>query len=117
MKALLHVEGHGRLVSARVCRARSRAEKTALNRARAVFHRVIDLVPLLIQMGSWGLRHTPASKQLSVRGKILEDGRPEAVVRVHAETAAPPSGGAGAQGAVFSRLQSAHEAVIAEPLV
>ena len=25
-------------------------------------------------MGGWGLRHTPASKELSVRAKILEDG-------------------------------------------
>jgi DNA-binding HxlR family transcriptional regulator len=33
----------------------------------------IALVPLLAHMGGWGLRHTPASKELSVRAKILED--------------------------------------------
>jgi DNA-binding HxlR family transcriptional regulator len=37
----------------------------------------IALVPLLAHMGGWGLRHTPASKELSVRAKILEDGGPK----------------------------------------
>jgi DNA-binding HxlR family transcriptional regulator len=31
----------------------------------------IALVPLLAHMGGWGLRRTPASKELSVRAKIL----------------------------------------------
>jgi DNA-binding HxlR family transcriptional regulator len=34
----------------------------------------IELVPLLAQMGAWGRRHTPASKELSVRAQILEEG-------------------------------------------
>ena len=33
----------------------------------------IALVPLLAHMGGWGLRHTPASKELSVRAKILSN--------------------------------------------
>ena len=57
----------------------------------------IALVPLLAHMGGWGLRHTPASKELSVRAKILEDGGPKLWSAVHAGTAAPPPGGAGAQ--------------------
>ena len=36
----------------------------------------IALVPLLAQMGAWGRRHTPASKELSVRAQILEEGGP-----------------------------------------
>ena len=36
----------------------------------------IELVPLLSQMGAWGRRHTPASKELSVRAQILEEGGP-----------------------------------------
>jgi len=36
----------------------------------------IALVPLLAHMGGWGMRQTPASKELSVRAKILEDGGP-----------------------------------------
>ena len=37
----------------------------------------IALVPLLAHMGRWGLRHTPASNELSVRAKVLEDGGPK----------------------------------------
>src|SRR5271170_1628783 len=34
----------------------------------------VQLVPLLAQMGAWGRRHTPASKELSVRAQIFEEG-------------------------------------------
>ena len=34
----------------------------------------IQLVPLLAQMGAWGRRHTPASKELSIRAQLLEEG-------------------------------------------
>ena len=68
-------------------------------------------------MGGWGLRHTPASKELSVRAKILEDGGPklwsefmEELRHLHPEAPAP-------RGSVFSRLQSGYEAAIAKPLV
>ena len=37
----------------------------------------IALVPLRAHMGGWGLRHTPASKELSVRAKTLEAGGPK----------------------------------------
>jgi DNA-binding HxlR family transcriptional regulator len=77
----------------------------------------IALVPLLAHMGGWGLRHTPASKELSVRAKILEDGGPklwsqfmEELRHLHLAAPAP-------RGSVFSRLQSAYEAAIAKPLV
>jgi hypothetical protein len=32
---------------------------------------------LAAHMGGWGPRHTPASKELSIRAKILEDGGPK----------------------------------------
>lgn len=74
----------------------------------------IDLVPLLAHMGGWGMRHTPASKELSVRAKILEDGGPKlwsdfmAELRhLHLETPAP-------KASVFAKLQSAYEAAIAK---
>ena len=77
----------------------------------------IALVPLLAHMGGWGLRHTLASKELSVRAKILEDGGPklwsafmEELRHLHLKAPAP-------RGSVFSRLQSAYEAAIAKPLV
>ena len=77
----------------------------------------IALVPLLAHMGGWGLRHTPASKELSVRAKILEDGGPklwsefmEELRHLHMDAPAP-------RGSVCSRLQSAYDAAIAKPLV
>ena len=76
----------------------------------------IALVPLLAHMGAWGLRHTSASKELSVRAKILEDGGPklwaefmEELRHLHLEALAP-------RRSVFSRLQSAYDAAIAKPL-
>jgi DNA-binding HxlR family transcriptional regulator len=38
--------------------------------------KAIQLVPLLVSLGSWGLRHTPASEALSIRAEILEEGGP-----------------------------------------
>ena len=34
----------------------------------------IQLVPLLAYMGAWGCRWTPASRQLSIRAQLLEEG-------------------------------------------
>lgn len=36
----------------------------------------IQLVPLIAMMGAWGARHLPASRELSVRAKLLEEGGP-----------------------------------------
>jgi DNA-binding HxlR family transcriptional regulator len=34
----------------------------------------IQLVPVLVQLGAWGRRHLPASRELSVRAQLLEEG-------------------------------------------
>jgi DNA-binding HxlR family transcriptional regulator len=36
----------------------------------------IQLVPMLAIMGAWGVRHTPVSRELSVRAKLLDEGGP-----------------------------------------
>src|SRR5690606_15923025 len=36
----------------------------------------IRLVPLLAQMGAWGRRFTPATRELSIRAQLLEEGGP-----------------------------------------
>jgi DNA-binding HxlR family transcriptional regulator len=36
----------------------------------------IQLVPLLVAMGAWGRGHLPASKELSIRAELLEEGGP-----------------------------------------
>jgi len=73
----------------------------------------IDLVPLLAQMGAWGRRYTPASRELSVRAQILEEGGPALWSEFMAELrhlhlgAPPPS------ESVFAQLQAAYEAEVA----
>tara|TARA_R110002020_G_scaffold475558_1_gene710895 strand:- start:9429 stop:9935 length:507 start_codon:yes stop_codon:yes gene_type:complete len=37
----------------------------------------IQLVPLIAQMGAWGRRHTPATRELSIRAQLLEEGGPK----------------------------------------
>ncbi|HMQ93205.1 MAG TPA: helix-turn-helix domain-containing protein [Amaricoccus sp.] len=36
----------------------------------------IQLVPLLAEMGAWGRRFTPATRELSIRARLLEEGGP-----------------------------------------
>ncbi len=37
----------------------------------------IQLVPVFAQLGSWGLRHRPTTRELRVRAELLEAGGPE----------------------------------------
>lgn len=37
----------------------------------------IDLVPVFAALGAWGVRHFPASPELSVRARLLSDGGAE----------------------------------------
>ncbi len=37
----------------------------------------IQLVPLLAHMGAWGRRFTPATRELSIRAQLLEEGGPK----------------------------------------
>jgi DNA-binding HxlR family transcriptional regulator len=75
--------------------------------------KAIDLVPLMAVMGSWGLRHTPASTELSVRAKILEDGGPqlwsefmEELRHLHLGTPRP-------ERSALAKMRSAYEAATA----
>ena len=38
--------------------------------------KAIQLVPLLAMMGAWGVRHTPVSRPLAIRARLLEEGGP-----------------------------------------
>lgn len=72
----------------------------------------IQLVPLLAQMGAWGRRHTPASRALSVRARLLEEGGPAMwndfmnELR-HLHLGAPPP-----RRSVLAQLQAAFEAAM-----
>jgi hypothetical protein len=70
-------------------------------------------VPLLAQMGAWGRRNTPASEELSIRARLLEEGGPaiwEAFMtelrHLHLDAPAPDR-------SVSAELQAAYQKVVA----
>ena len=73
----------------------------------------IQLVPLLAHMGAWGRRHTPVSRELSVRAELLEKGGPplwsafmDELRHLHLGARRPPR-------SVFADFQSAYEKALA----
>ena len=73
----------------------------------------IQLVPLLAQMGAWGRRHTPVSKELSIRAQLLEEGGPPLWDAFMAELRAIHLGAPAPKRSVLAELQAAFEAVVA----
>jgi DNA-binding HxlR family transcriptional regulator len=74
----------------------------------------IQLVPLLAHMGAWGRRHTPASRELSIRAQLLEEGGPRMWNAFMAELRALHLGAPTPRRSVFTELQTAYLAVVAE---
>lgn len=97
-----------RLENARLI-SRRRADPTHKQKAiYSLTEPAIQLVPLLAQMGAWGRRHTPASKELSVRAQILEEGGPKLWSKFmdelrHLHLSAPRP-----KVSVFAQLQASH---------
>ena len=73
----------------------------------------IQLVPVLVSMGSWGRRHTPSSKALSIRAQLLEEGGPALWEAMKSELRALHLGAAPSGRPVVKRLQAAYEKAIA----
>jgi DNA-binding HxlR family transcriptional regulator len=73
----------------------------------------IQLVPLLAQMGAWGRRHTQASRELSVRAELLEDGGPPLWEAFMAELRHLHLGAPRPKRSVSADLQAAYQAAIA----
>ena len=73
----------------------------------------IELVPLLAQMGAWGRRHTPATRELSVRAQLLEEGGPKLWSEFMAELRHLHLGAPQPAESVFARLQAAYLAEVA----
>jgi DNA-binding HxlR family transcriptional regulator len=74
----------------------------------------IDLVPLLVEMGAWGRRHLPVSRELSVRAQVLEEGGPK-LWRAFQDELRSAHLGAPKRGkapSVSARLQAAYEAAM-----
>jgi DNA-binding HxlR family transcriptional regulator len=75
----------------------------------------IQLVPLIVQLGTWGRRHLPVTPELSIRAQLLEEGGPEMWADFMdelrtAHLGAPPTG----RPSVAARLRAAYEAIKAQ---
>jgi DNA-binding HxlR family transcriptional regulator len=73
----------------------------------------IQLVPLLVQMGAWGRRHAPASEELSIRARLLEEGGPPMWDAFMAELRALHLGVPATGPSVLASLQAAYERIVA----
>jgi DNA-binding HxlR family transcriptional regulator len=69
----------------------------------------IQLVPLLAHMGAWGCRFTPASRQLSIRAQLLEEGGERMCNAFMAELRSIHMGASAPRWSVFGELQAAFE--------
>jgi DNA-binding HxlR family transcriptional regulator len=73
----------------------------------------IQLVPLLAHMGAWGCRFTPASRQLSIRAQLLEQGGGRMWKAFMAELRSMHLGRPAPRRSVFAELRAAFESVMA----
>lgn len=74
----------------------------------------IQLVPLIAALGAWGRRHAPASRELSVRAQILEEGGPDLWSDLMDELRWRHLGAPEPSSRVGARLQAAYEAAVAQ---
>jgi DNA-binding HxlR family transcriptional regulator len=75
----------------------------------------IELVPLLVQMGAWGRRHMPASPELSIRARLLEEGGPPMWEAFMAELRSLHLGVPTPERSVLAELRAAFATVLARP--
>jgi len=77
----------------------------------------IQLVPVLVQLGSWGRRFLPASRELSIRAQVLEEGGPQLWEDFMQELRMLHLGAEPAEGAVsvMERLEQAYRDALAAP--
>lgn len=88
----------------------------ASHRQKAIYslsEPAIALVPLLAQMGAWGRRFTPATKALSIRAQLLEEGGPPLWDALMAELRAKHLGGPAPARSVVAELGAAYARVLA----
>lgn len=74
----------------------------------------IELLPVLAQMSSWGLKHQSVTPELGIRAELLDKGGPALIEDFMAELRAEHLGEARPEPAgpsVRDRLQAAYEAV------
>lgn len=77
----------------------------------------IELLPMLAQMGGWGCKYLPVSKELGIRAKLLAEGGPKMWEQFMTElrelhlSQRPPA--KSNRITVAAKLQAAYEAVVA----
>lgn len=77
----------------------------------------IELLPVFAVIGAWGRKFLPASRALSIRAQLLEEGGPQMWDEFMAELRVEHLGAAAREGAgpsVRERLRTAYERVVAE---
>jgi len=72
--------------------------------------KAIELVPMMVAMGSWGIRHKQASTELSIRARILEEGGPALWADFMDELRHLHLGAAPPERSTMARMQAAYEA-------
>jgi DNA-binding HxlR family transcriptional regulator len=72
----------------------------------------IQLVPLLAHMGAWGRRHTPVSRELSIRAQLLEAGGERMWKAFMAELRSIHLGAPAPRRSVSAELQAAFESAV-----
>ncbi len=72
----------------------------------------IQLVPLLAHMGAWGCQFTPASKRLSIRAQLLEEGGERMWKAFMAELRSIHLGAPMPRRSVVAELQEAFESAM-----
>jgi hypothetical protein len=65
-------------------------------------------VPLLAHMGAWGRRFTPATRRLSIRAQLLEEGGPQMWEAFMAELRSVHLGGYPPERSVIRELTDAY---------
>jgi DNA-binding HxlR family transcriptional regulator len=74
----------------------------------------IQLVPPLAQIGAWGGRYRPATRELSVRAQLLEEGGPKLSAAFMDELRSMHLGAPSKGPSVIARLQSTFERAVGE---
>jgi DNA-binding HxlR family transcriptional regulator len=77
--------------------------------------KAIELVPVLVAIGTWGRRHLPVTEELSIRARLLEEGGPKMWEEFMDELRAlhlglkgkPPAG----RASVLQRLTAAYQEI------
>jgi DNA-binding HxlR family transcriptional regulator len=76
--------------------------------------KAIELVPLMAVMGSWGMRHTLPSTDLTIGAEVLEDGGPQLWSEFMDELRYLHLGAPRPRASVLAKMEAAYEAAMAE---